>query len=399
MQKALPVMILNLFYPALTVARSLGRKGIKVFGIDSNKSNIGVKSRYITYLNAPYREKSLINFLLNFAAKHKTKFVLFPLSDDFLLFVSHYEKELSSYYLFPSPTKIPLKTFILKSEAISIFEKLNIPIPKTVVLKKYFKETDIANLSFPIVLKPDLHERWLNNPIVRSIIGPGNKVILITNITTCKKLCQKLLQYDTIVAQEYIPGTTENLYYYVGYRNVSGKVIVSFIGRKLRTLPDTLGSETLIESIHHPELCKLGEKILSKLNYRGPAGIDFKFDPRDCTFKVIEINFRIGISDELLLCCGIDLPYIYYLDSQGLNTSSYKTYKTGVVWYWFEKDLEWYREYRKKKAISTYSWLKHWSVKKHAHAAFAKDDLKPFFYMLLNLSKRYLKGLVHKIAY
>jgi predicted ATP-grasp superfamily ATP-dependent carboligase len=222
--------------------------------------------------------------------------------------------------------------------------------------------------------------------------------LVIDDLPTLKKYYKILRRHDTIIVQEFIPGQTGNLYYYVGYRSSRGEILVSFVARKLRTFPDTIGSECYLQSVHNSHLCKLGERILNKLNYEGPAGIDFKFDYRTRTFRVIEINCRLGISDGLLVTCGVDIPFIYYRDAQARTVLPELGYRENVYWWWFEKDVEWFREYRSRDGFSRFGLCRDLFRNKYSYAVYARDDLRPFSYMIWSLVRRVGLKLVGRFS-
>ena len=64
-----PAIILGMTANGLSVARSLGRKGIPVIGIDSNRRQPGMFSRYCKHLVCPNvieKEDDFLDFLINF---------------------------------------------------------------------------------------------------------------------------------------------------------------------------------------------------------------------------------------------------------------------------------------------------------------------------------------------
>lgn len=390
MKNSAPAVLLGLPCTSLPVARSLGRKGIEVFGIDQDPNAIGAKSRYVKFLGVAAGDEDLLKTLLGFAQRRGSKGVLFPFSDEHLIFLSRNKERLSGSFLFPTPNERPLERLVSKDSMNAIFTALGISIPKSVVLKKdATHELDDFKLAFPVVIKPNLHAKWINDPEVVKGIG-FRKTLLIDDLPSLKKYIGLLNKYDTILAQEFVPGKSENLYYYVGYRNRDGQMLASFVGRKLRTFPDLFGSECFLQSVHNPDLCKQAEEILGKLNYVGPAGLDFKFDARDQRFKLIEINCRFGISDGLPVACGVDLPYIYYQDAQGMNPPAKLDYKENVYWCWFEKEMEWFRAYRSRDGFTKLKWCAHFLLNRYSYALFAKDDVKPFMHTTAGLIRRAL---------
>jgi predicted ATP-grasp superfamily ATP-dependent carboligase len=391
MKESAPAVLLGLSFMGLAVARSLGRRGIPVFGIDKHRNRVGAKSRYVQYLGSPADDESLREVLLEFGRSRDSKSVLFPFTDEYLVFISRNKEALERFFWFPSPNERSLEDLVAKESMAAIFRELGILTPGSTVLRQgSVDELEHFKLNFPVVIKPDLHGKWLNDPEVIKNIGV-RKALLVDNLASLKDYCSLLGRYDTIVAQEFIPGKTENLYYYVGYRNTKGQILVSFVGRKLRTLPDMFGSESLLQSVQRPDLCKIGEEILNKLNYAGPAGLDFKFDARDQTYKLIEINCRLGISDGLLMTCGIDIPFIYYQDVQGGAPRPELEYKSDVYWCWIEKDIEWFQRYQPLDGFTRLKSCAHFLFNKYSYPVYASDDLKPIVSLMVGGLKRLMK--------
>jgi len=391
-------IVLGLSQASLGVARSLGRRGIAVFGVDKDGTRIGTKSRWTNFLGSPTNDKGLTELLLDFSASSNSKAVLYLLDDEYLLFFSRHAGMLRRHFSCPYPNHLLLGHLVSKETMAAVFNEAEIPTPHTVVLNgKCVGKIEELALSFPLILKPNLHERWLGNAVVKEVIG-NRKALLVSDAASLKDYWSVLSSYDTMVAQEFIPGETKNLYYYVGYRNDKGKILASFVGRKLRTFPDKTGSECFLQSVDDLCVRRFGEEVLTKLNYIGPAGVDLKFDARDGCYKVIEINCRLGISDGLPVACGVDIPYIYYKDVQGAEVQPSLAYEKNVYWLWLEKDIEWFYEYKSKDGFTILKWWTHFLTNKYSYAVFARDDLKPFFYSMGNLVKRLLKKLVRSLV-
>jgi predicted ATP-grasp superfamily ATP-dependent carboligase len=66
-----------------------------------------------------------------------------------------------------------------------------------------------------------------------------------------------------------------------------------------------------------PELADAAVALLLALEFHGIAQVEFKRDPRDGTFKLIEVNPRLWEWHGLAAACGVDFPRIAYLDSVG----------------------------------------------------------------------------------
>ncbi len=384
------VIFLDTFYGALAAARSFGRRGIPVVAFDLKGRRIAADSRYVEFLGTPEDVEELLERVVEFAREQPVPPVLFPLSDEDLLFLSRYRQVLSEAVRFHHPDDISFESLVSKRSGMNWLAARGIPVPRSVTLPAApGDEISVDGFDFPLILKPALHDSWLGHPEVRRLIG-ARKALLVEDLEALRRHHSALCPFDTLVAQEFVPGTTENLYYYVGYRNRKNRNLGACVGRKIRTLPDGLGTEVLIESVDDPQIRKLGEEILDKLDLPGIAGIDLKFDPRSETYKVIEINYRFGLSDGLPIACGLDLPFLYYRDVQGLDTSAADPVEDGRFWCWFEKDLEWLRTYGERKSVGRTAWVLHRLTHRYTYAVFAADDLKPFF----RSSRRFLARIL-----
>ncbi len=390
-----PALVLDLHYASVQIGRCLGKKGIRVYGIDKLEDPIGVHSRYVKRLNAPLDLESLKDFLITFANNiEKKKPVLFPLSDYYIQFFSQYAQDLAAYYCFPYTNLEVIRKLVSKVKTATLLEELSIPHPKTIIIKHDQELLPcLDQVQMPCILKPEYNYSWEESPLAYEYLGAGQRVLMIDDYGDLKKAVRTLKQLGNIVIQEFVEGPCENSYYFVGYRERSGMILLSFLGRKIHTLPDQLGSETLLQSIYYPELLDLGNEILEKLDYVGPIGIDFKYDRQKSIFIVIEINPRIGINDCYLAKWGCDVAWLYYANSVGICVDPCESYPSGILWVDLLRDFDWMREYGKQYQVSWCRWVKRLLGKDYdCEALMDKCDKGVFWY---TVKKRIVNKLKH----
>ena len=131
--------------------------------------------------------------------------------------------------------------------------------------------------------------------------------------------------------------------------------------------------------------------MLNRLDYVGPAGIDFKLDRRDGHYKVIEVNCRIGISDCFLVGDGIDLAHMYYLDSQHLDVAPRRDYRAGATWCDLLRDFDWMREYPDRRPFGWPGWLRQ-AFRHDVYALASMSDPWPLARVLFGRCARKLRG-------
>jgi len=381
---------MGLFYGALQVARSLGRKGIEVYGIDRYENPIGSYSRYVRMLDAPADDTALIGYLAKLKERLGSAPVLIPMSDRYARLLMLHAEELDGSCRFTVPASSRLNDLVSKIRAHEVLSSLNISTPVTMRLDRDTIDRVPSMMRFPCILKPEFHDSWLEDGEVMRRIGPGNKVVMVNSYRELLDRYAQLSAFGELVLQEFVPGGSSSLFYYVGYRSREGKILVSHVANKVRTYPDKLGSETALRSIFRRDLLETGDGILHKLGYVGPAGIDLKYDSRDGDFKVIEINCRLGLNDCYLTDYGLDIPSIYYHDSLGREVKPVRSYPDGITWYSFASDLDWMRQYGRSQGKSWASWA--WQVLKgyDTYEVFCWSDPLPFAVCMRELALRVL---------
>lgn len=373
-----PVVLLDTFYASLDVARSLGRRGVPVYALDANGPRIGARSRYVEYMGTPRDAEETVRRLTAIREDMAADPVLIPLSDANLLLLDKYDHRLREHYLYPRPGSHSYSSRVSKTGLVRMLEDIEVSVPGTKLVQGSPAHDFAESLEFPVIVKPEFHDRWLQNEEVADRIGT-RKVLLVTDRDELLQHVEALHEFDDLVIQEYVPGPTENLFYFVGYRGQDGDIHASFVGQKIRTLPEGLGSETLLRSVRCGRVRAVGETILRETDHVGIAGIDVKLDARDGRHKVIEVNWRMGLSDGLAVACGEDLPFLYYRDVQGRpmpgNESSYRT---GRYWCWLSKDVEWMIQHRESRDVSIGQWVRSHCEFRPMYAGLASDDPSPF---------------------
>ena len=122
--------------------------------------------------------------------------------------------------------------------------------------------------------------------------------------------------YDAkLIIQEFIPGGDDALFDAVLYVNTKGKcefMTFAQIGLQERTSNMVGNAAVLINGFNttcgdvKKEITLLKE-FMESINYRGFAEVDMKYDIRDNTFKVLEINARQGRSSYYVAALGKNL--------------------------------------------------------------------------------------------
>jgi predicted ATP-grasp superfamily ATP-dependent carboligase len=86
-----------------------------------------------------------------------------------------------------------------------------------------------------------------------------------------------------------------------------------------------------VETTELPEIEELSERFLRAIDFYGLAEIEFKQDPRDGQYKILDVNARAWGFHGLGQAAGVDFPYLLFADQMGYPTEPCRA-KAGVGW-------------------------------------------------------------------
>jgi len=379
----------------LDIARGLAGRGVTVLGVDTDEHIPGRYSNALTYVHCPFSEESeeheYIDFLVELGASLPGRAVLYPLSDRHVLLFSEYREVLEPYYSYAMPSHRTMVELTTKDGLDAIAREHSIPAPQTHFISDDSDIREIAEqVPFPAILKPTESTYWHSAEITRllrkGLLQGRAKVIVCDSAEELINAFEQIAPYDPrMIVQEVIPGEDSRLVYAAFYVGRDGQVLGYFSGRKHRVIPTGFGSASFVETFDDPELRTLVFRILKAVGYRGLGGLEFKQDPRDGLYKLIEFNTRFGMWDGLGVRCGVDLPLLSYADALGLPVSSQTEFRSGVHWVDRQRDLRAFLDYRSQGLLTLRQWRR--SLKgENVYAIYSKADWRPgvvFTYGLL----------------
>ncbi len=332
-----PAIILGGHYGALSIARSLGRNGITVYCHDKDPHAVAFRSKYVRKL-APGSDKSaLLSTLKALSLQLHVKPVLYVSADTYLAFVADHLNELQQYVVHPYQEKGLVDALLDKVKSAHLFEDHDLATPQTWLVDGTTNRR-LKDLPAPMVMKPVQQTDWTLNREALAVTN-NRKALFLDDPKPAQRLTDRMVEYGPLILQEYVPGGDGDLFYFIGYRDADGRMLVAFSGRKLKTLQDGMGSETVLQSDDTSDVLDLGRRVFDTLNIIGSAGVDIKRNPDTGRLYVIEVNYRFGLSDGIVQSCGIDLAMIYYRQCLGEMIDPIPNYRLGVIWVWLEHEL------------------------------------------------------------
>ncbi|PTR33361.1 putative ATP-grasp superfamily ATP-dependent carboligase [Luteibacter sp. OK325] len=200
----------------------------------------------------------------------------------------------------------------------------------------------------------------------------------------------------SVMAQEYVPGPASEHFFVDGFRDRNGAYTGVFARRRLRMSPPDFGNSSCCHSVPLailPDAIRDLRRLLDGLDYRGIFSAEFKHDPRDGVYRIIEVNTRAWTYVEFAARCGMNVCEMAWQDAQGLPVSrATRDYPEGVACVDLYHDIPTVLALRKRQFVPWLSVLTQWA-RAQLHT-FRWDDPQPalsFIHALVR--KRFLRSV------
>ena len=368
-EQKLPVVVLGAHTVGLSVIRALVGLQIPIIGVYYDEKDMGYVSKYLSKRHfAPHpelQEEQFIRFLLELS-NDVGKSMLIPTSDASLAAVSRHKGELEQSYIVACTEWDITALFIEKKHTYALAEKIGVPAPRTITptsiedVEAYGQKVD-----YPCLVKPSQSHQFFD--IFHT------KMVRVENLGEMLKAYKQAMEKELeVVIQEIIPGDALSGANYNSYW-CDNKPLVEFTGQKIRNAPPEFGSPSVVSSISVPEIIEPGRKILQAMGFYGYACTEFKKDPRDGVYKLMEVNGRHNLSSMLAVYTGLNFPEIHYRHLVLGEFPVPKEYSQDVYWIDLTRDL-YYNLLRSGPFNGFFEPYR----RKHIFAILDTKDLRPF---------------------
>jgi predicted ATP-grasp superfamily ATP-dependent carboligase len=136
---------------------------------------------------------------------------------------------------------------------------------------------------------------------------------------------------DGVIVQELVPGGPQTIFGYCAFF-AGGEAVGKMVVQYLRQHPPEFGrSATCVETVELPELDEPSTRFLRAMDYYGLVEIEYKHDPRDGVYRLLDVNARTWGYHALGARLGVDFPYLLYRDQLGATPKRVSA-RPGVGW-------------------------------------------------------------------
>lgn len=243
------------------------------------------------------------------------KIILIGCNDDYVLEIVKNKDELSKYYLFNYTDMDLFLKLVNKEMFYESFKDLGIDFPKTCfydVKKDLGELEEVKGFKFPIIVKPsnvvEYHKCTFANQA---------KVYKLNSLEEILRVIKEIKDAgysDKLIIQEFIPGDDHMLFDCVFYCDRNKRAVLQSFGQiGLQEHTKTgIGNLTVLINGYNEfggtrEIQEKLKSFIEGIGFNGICEFDLKYDIRDKTFKVFEINPRQARSSYYLTKCGYNL--------------------------------------------------------------------------------------------
>jgi D-aspartate ligase len=357
----------------LGVTRSLGWSGIKVIGVDYHPEAAGLRSKFVQpfITTDPVREpEATVEMLLEKASEFREKPVIMCCSDDYVLLVSRNRKRLSEGFEFMVAPEKVVESTMNKSQQYQLAVEAGVPIPFTIYPQSMDEILEAKDsLTYPCFIKPFYSHLWYRHF--------GNKGYIVKSYDELRQRFTSILETDLRAMVQSIVGIPgKDLYQVSAYFGRDGYVSPRFVWFKARQNPPNFGVASLGTSVKNQQVEESGLKFLRAIKYQGIGSVEFKLDPTDGTYRLIELNLRTWMQNVMCTVAGLNLPLIQYLNLTGQTCPDTGDYKDGVKWWDTLSDLDSFVRLRRRGELGAWQWVRSW-LGSDCFAYFAPGDIGP----------------------
>lgn len=323
-------------YQGLGILRSLGRRGVPVCVVDDEFS-ISRFSKYCTHFVkvAPLRdERVIVDALLAVADRLQISgWVLYPTREELVATFSRHRDRLSQSFRVPTPAWNSVQWAWDKRNTYRLARELEIPTPRCFYPENVGDLDELNGIDPPFAIKPAIKEHFIYATKAKAWRADTHEELRSLFLKAAH-----LVGPGEVMVQELIPGGGSQQFAYCAFFR-DGEAVGKMVARRRRQHPLQFGrASTYVETVDVPILEEFSERFLRASNYYGLVELEYKLDPRDQQFKLLDVNARTWGYHSLGAAAGVDFSYMLYADQLGENVPHCSA-ETGIGWVRMATDL------------------------------------------------------------
>src|SRR4029077_10888913 len=328
---------------ALVAVRELGKSGLRVGALDSDRHAPGLASRWCT---APTvvpgfveDQDAYVNAVLRVCAERRPRSLLLG-HDGSIEALRRRRADVERVVGLALAPENALAVAVDKTLTLAFAETVGLRSPRGAFVTHHgHPQAAVDDVGLPAVVKPT--RSWAQGE------GLGQRLIAVVVRTRAEALSaidDVLEEGIEVVVQEWLPGDREALSFFYA----RGRTWARFAQRADRTFPPLGGNSVLRESIPLPEdVAPAAERLVAELGLDGYSEVEFRRDA-DGRPALMEINPRLSASVEIAVRAGVPFPRLLHDWASGESLQEASGYRAGLRMRWLGGDLSWLKSVLKQ---------------------------------------------------
>jgi predicted ATP-grasp superfamily ATP-dependent carboligase len=288
---------------AVSIIRSLGRRGAHVIAADHSRRSPGFYSRFAAerflYPKPDANPEAVVEALHRAALEREVDLIV-PVTDDVIVPLSEARERFQGVCSLAIAESEALAATRDKLATLELARSLGVPTPRTALVSTAAQARhEASSLGWPVVLKPQASR----------VYGSDRATLETMNVTYAdgvEMLDERMSRFEgrcAVLLQEYCTGEGFGIELLAD----RGRPIAAFQHHRLREVPTTGGASSYRESVAlDPVLYGHAVRMLEALEWTGLAMVEFKTGPKGP--MLMEINGRVWGSLPLAIRSGVDFP-------------------------------------------------------------------------------------------
>ncbi|MEA2405426.1 MAG: D-aspartate ligase, partial [Thermoleophilaceae bacterium] len=321
-----PAVLLGGEAIAVSACRSLGQAGVRVHAVGHTSDPVRHSRWCSEFVPLGSKEGVIERYLDWLESRGPRGAAILPCDDYGVEMIATNRARLEEWGYLPVEGNDEVMLAMLdKERTYDLAREAGVATPRTATVRTADEALAAANaFELPVGLKPlQSHVFAQHYP---------HKLILAGDRAELREVCSWAFGPGVpMLMTEVIPGPETAICTYFTYIDDRGEPLFHYTKSKIRQWPKRSGLTCYQVSDWQPEVVDAGLRLVQGIGLRGVAVPEFKRDPRDDTWKLIECNHRFSGSLDLTRHCGIDMALMAYDRLAGRPIERPTGYKLGVT--------------------------------------------------------------------
>ena len=301
----------------LGVVRTLGRLGVDVYAVTEDRltptaCSRYLRSRFVWPTNGTEDASEIVAGLLEIGERIGRRAVLLVTDDEAAVLIAEHAGTLGRQFLLPAVEATLPRRLASKRGLSELCREYGVSAPAFGLPRSLPELVEIAgSIGFPLILKNDEAWKRLANPAVAS-------TTIVRDLPELERLAAGWPSMPSVIVQEYIPRTAAEDWIVHLHAGGDAGTVLAFTGVKLRSWPAHVGATAVAYTASNPDLAAMAVAFSAAIGFRGVGDMDWRLDPRDGQYKLLDFNPRVGAQFRMFETRdGVDVVRALHLELTG----------------------------------------------------------------------------------